>query len=51
MQELRVPLADETQTLMRLTREGNVIRSYKTDPDTDEVVIRYERRTEIRDGV
>lgn len=45
----RVVLDDE---LKRLTREGNMIRSVApvTDDDVDhDYVVRYERRTEIRE--
>lgn len=44
----RVELDD---VLRRLFREGNALRSVVPDDDGDAYTIRYERRTEIRDGV
>lgn len=49
MDEIRIARTDADETLKRLTREGNRILSLVAT-DT-EYVIRYERRTEIRDGV
>lgn len=49
MEELAVARPDLDEALKRLTREGNAIRAVVSRED--DVLIRYERRTEIREGV
>lgn len=54
MNELRVTRAALDGELKRLEREGNRIRSVApiSDDDTDhDYVVRFERRTEIREEV
>lgn len=58
MQEVLVLRADLDETLKRLAREGNQVRSVADAPSDEvgrpvggEVIVRFERRTEIREDV
>lgn len=48
MNEMRVAQSDLDELLKRLVREGNQIRSVSA-ADDDQCVVRFERRTEIRE--